>query len=244
MVRYPCRRMINLTRIHAKIGMMGARLASSLAVSTPYRTAAAKASAFKRELFQIEVKRGGATIGSGTKVPLGSVVTPRTAIGDGTGFTGPVFVEGPAHVSFGPWCAIGHGLRVITTAHNIDVVNMHMPLQEQLELPSYYGSKGPVIVGGAVWIGDGVTILGGVTIGPGAVAGAGAVVAKDVRPFAVVVGNPAREIRRRFSDDVVACLTEISWWDWPLDRIHRNRSFFARLPAPGAADDLRRQVTD
>ena len=61
--------------------------------------------------------------------------------------------------------------------------------------------------------------MSGVTVGDGAVVGACAVVASDVRPYAVVVGNPAREIRRRFSDAQVDALLGIAWWDWPMEKI-------------------------
>jgi chloramphenicol O-acetyltransferase type B len=76
-------------------------------------------------------------------------------------------------------------------------------------------SRGPVTIGNDVWIGLGALILSGVTVGDGAVIAANAVVTKDVRPYAIVGGNPAREIRRRFRDDQVDRLLEIRWWDWP-----------------------------
>jgi carbonic anhydrase/acetyltransferase-like protein (isoleucine patch superfamily) len=73
------------------------------------------------------------------------------------------------------------------------------------------------VVGSDVWIGRGATILSGITIGHGAVIGANSVVATDVRPFAVIVGNPGREVRRRFPDEEVDGLLRVSWWDWPID---------------------------
>lgn len=75
------------------------------------------------------------------------------------------------------------------------------------------------IVGHDVWIGRGARILGPVTIGHGAVVGAYSLVTKDVRPYAIVVGTPAREIRRRFADDVVEALLRTAWWDWPDDKL-------------------------
>lgn len=83
-------------------------------------------------------------------------------------------------------------------------------------------SKGDIEVGNDVWIGIKALILSGIKIGNGAVVGAGAVVAKDVRPYAIVVGNPAREIRRRFTDDQIAALESIAWWDWPVDKILKH----------------------
>ena len=76
-----------------------------------------------------------------------------------------------------------------------------------------------IIIGHDVWIGAGVTIMSGVRIGNGAVVGANAVVAKDIPPYAIVVGNPARVIKYRFAEDVIAKLQAIKWWNWPVERI-------------------------
>ena len=76
-------------------------------------------------------------------------------------------------------------------------------------------SKGDVVIDSDVWIGRGATILFGSTIGHGAVIGAEAGVSGSVRPYSVVVGNPESEVKRRFSDALLA----IRWWDWPMERI-------------------------
>jgi phosphonate metabolism protein (transferase hexapeptide repeat family) len=76
-----------------------------------------------------------------------------------------------------------------------------------------------VTLGHDVWLGHGVIVLPGVSIGTGAAIGAGAVVTKDIPPFAVAVGNPARVIRFRFPADIRAALMEIAWWDWPRERL-------------------------
>jgi hypothetical protein len=75
----------------------------------------------------------------------------------------------------------------------------------------------PTVIGNDVWIGQDVSILRGLTIGDGAVIAASAVVTKDVPPFAIVGGNPARFIRWRFQPDIIEALTELRWWryDWP-----------------------------
>ncbi|PWK58093.1 DapH/DapD/GlmU-related protein [Roseicyclus mahoneyensis] len=75
-----------------------------------------------------------------------------------------------------------------------------------------------VSVGHDVWIGHGVTVLAGVSIGTGAVVGAGSVVTRDVAPYTVVVGAPARPIKRRFSEAQEGALMQIAWWDWDHDR--------------------------
>jgi virginiamycin A acetyltransferase len=79
--------------------------------------------------------------------------------------------------------------------------------------------KGQVLIGNDVWIGDGVTILGGVRICDGAVVAAGAIVTKDVPPYAVVGGNPARIIKYRFDEDTIKRLERIQWWNWSSEEI-------------------------
>ena len=76
-----------------------------------------------------------------------------------------------------------------------------------------------VTIGHDVWIGHGVTILAGVTVGTGAVIGAGAVVSKDVAPFEIVGGVPARPLKRRFTPQQAEALLEIAWWDWDHARL-------------------------
>ncbi len=76
-----------------------------------------------------------------------------------------------------------------------------------------------VTLGPDVWLGPGVIVLPGVTIGAGAAIGAGAVVTKDVPPFAIMVGNPARLLRFRFPENVCASLLRLAWWDWPRDKL-------------------------
>jgi acetyltransferase-like isoleucine patch superfamily enzyme len=80
-------------------------------------------------------------------------------------------------------------------------------------------SKGNIVIGSDVWIGSHVIILSGVNIGHGAVIGAGSVVAKDVQPYSIVVGNPIREIRKRFSQDVIEKLLTIQWWNYTDEKI-------------------------
>ncbi len=83
-------------------------------------------------------------------------------------------------------------------------------------------NRGDTVIGADVWIGSEAWILPGVTIGPGAIIAAKAVVTRDVAPYAVVAGNPARETRRRFDAPTIDSLLEIAWWDWPRDKITRN----------------------
>lgn len=88
-----------------------------------------------------------------------------------------------------------------------------------------------VTLGHDVWVGHGATILAGVTVGTGAVIGAGAVVSKDVPPYAVVVGVPARVIRYRFEPDLRARLIALAWWDWDDARLAAAVEDFRQLDA-------------
>ena len=90
------------------------------------------------------------------------------------------------------------------------------------DVTSAWDHKGDIVIGNDVWIGYEAVVMAGVTIGDGAIIGARAVVTKDVPPYTIVGGVPARKIRRRFSDDVIARLLELKWWDWPAERIQRN----------------------
>jgi virginiamycin A acetyltransferase len=85
-----------------------------------------------------------------------------------------------------------------------------------------YPKKGDTIVGNDVWIGYGATIMPGVNIGDGAIIASNSTVTKDVAPYTIVGGNPAREISKRFSDEKIQRLLNIQWWDWPIEKITRN----------------------
>ncbi len=82
-----------------------------------------------------------------------------------------------------------------------------------------YPTKGDTTVGHDVWIGYGVTIMPGITIGDGAIIATKSVVTKDVAPYTIVGGNPAKEIKKRFSEEKIKKLLDIKWWDWPIEKI-------------------------
>ncbi|KQT69816.1 MULTISPECIES: CatB-related O-acetyltransferase [unclassified Aureimonas] len=84
------------------------------------------------------------------------------------------------------------------------------------------GWKGDTVVGDDVWIGEGATILPGVRIGSGAIVAMGSMVTGDVPPYAIVAGNPARLVRRRFDEATIERLLALGWWSWPADKISRN----------------------
>jgi len=82
--------------------------------------------------------------------------------------------------------------------------------------------EGPIVIGNDVWIGYGATIMANVTIGDGAVIASNAIVTKDVPPYAVVGGVPAKIIKYRFDPETIEKLLEMKWWDWPEEKIVEN----------------------
>lgn len=85
----------------------------------------------------------------------------------------------------------------------------------------------PIDIGSDVWLGSNVIVLPGVSIGHGAVVGAGGVVTKDVPPYAIAVGCPARTVRYRFSESQIELLLASKWWEWPEERLMQSAELFA-----------------
>jgi virginiamycin A acetyltransferase len=85
-----------------------------------------------------------------------------------------------------------------------------------------YPQKGDIVIGNDVWIGYNATIMAGVNIGDGAIIATNSTVVKDVEPYCIVGGNPATEIKKRFSDDIIEKLLQIKWWNWEIEKISAN----------------------
>lgn len=85
-----------------------------------------------------------------------------------------------------------------------------------------YPQKGNINIGNDVWIGYNATIMAGVTIGDGAIVATNSTVIKDVDPYSIVGGNPAKEIKKRFPKEVITKLLELQWWNWDIEKITRN----------------------
>ena len=85
-----------------------------------------------------------------------------------------------------------------------------------------YPQKGNIHIGNDVWIGYNATIMAGVTIGDGAIIATNATLTKDVEPYSIVGGNPAKEIKKRFSEEVITKLLELQWWHWDIEKITKN----------------------
>ena len=85
-----------------------------------------------------------------------------------------------------------------------------------------YPQKGDINIGNDVWIGYNATIMAGVTVGDGAIIATNSTVINDVEPYSIVGGNPAKEIKKRFSEDVIEKLLAIKWWNWDIEKITKN----------------------
>ncbi|MFH6599202.1 CatB-related O-acetyltransferase [Ectopseudomonas khazarica] len=94
-------------------------------------------------------------------------------------------------------------------------------IDEAADVSAYAFSRGDVVIGSDVWLCTGAMILSGVSIGDGAVVAAGAVVSRDVEPYSIVAGNPARHVRWRFSEDERQALLAARWWEWPEDEVRQ-----------------------
>lgn len=93
---------------------------------------------------------------------------------------------------------------------------------ENAMIEKSYPNKGDIIIGNDVWIGYNATIMGGVTIGDGAIIATNATVTKNVEPYTIVGGNPAKEIRKRFKQEMIDLLLQITWWNWDIETITKN----------------------
>lgn len=126
-------------------------------------------------------------------------------------------------LEIGRFCAIAEGARFVMSGggHAAEGFSTYPFEIFGLALDGAEPGASPrdTVIGHDVWIGREAMILPGARIGSGAIIGAGAVVVGVVRPYAIMVGNPAREIRRRFDDATVEALLALAWWDWPGDRI-------------------------
>lgn len=131
----------------------------------------------------------------------------------------------------GKFCSIACGAKFIFNSANHTLSSLStypFPLffeewdLDVADITKAWDNKGDIIIGNDVWIGYEAVILSGVTIGDGAVIGTRAVVTKDVAPYTIVGGLPARPIRKRFPQETIDALLKMRWWDWPREQIIKN----------------------
>ena len=134
-------------------------------------------------------------------------------------------------LQIGKFCSIACGAKFLFNSANHKLSSLStypFPLffeewgLEKKGVTNAWDNKGDIIIGNDVWIGYEAVILAGVTIGDGAIIGTRAVVTKDVPPYTIVGGVPAKPIKRRFPEETISALLEIQWWNWSEERIARN----------------------
>lgn len=141
----------------------------------------------------------------------------------------------------GKFCQIASGVRFIMNGanHGMNGISTY-PFKvcggawAKADLDSV--SKGNTVIGNDVWIGNNVTIMPGITVGDGAILGANSVITKDVEPYTIVGGNPAKEIRKRFDAETIQFLCTLEWWHWDVAKITQHLDLLTR----GNASELRR----
>ena len=134
--------------------------------------------------------------------------------------------------SIGKFCSIAPGVQIGLNNHPTNWVSSHsfayskhyMFRKDQISFEGLVTK--PSIIGNDVWIGSNVTILAGVNIGHGAIIGANSLVNKDVEPYQIVAGSPAKPLRKRFDDDLIEKLLQVKWWDWDHQFIKKNIDSF------------------
>ena len=134
-------------------------------------------------------------------------------------------------LKIGKFCSIACGTKFLFNSanHALDSLSTYpFPLffeewnLEKEKVTDAWDNRGDIVIGNDVWIGYEAVILSGVTIGDGAIIGTRAVVTKDVPPYTIVGGVPAKPIRKRFDEKVIKELLKIKWWDWTEEKIARN----------------------
>ena len=137
-------------------------------------------------------------------------------------------------LKIGKFCSIACGAKFLFNSANHTVKSLTtypFPIffeewgLDVRDITTAWDNKGDIVIGNDVWIGYEAVIMSGVTIGDGAIIGTRAVVTKDVPPYTIVGGVPAKQIRKRFSEETISELLELKWWDLTFEKISQNIEF-------------------
>lgn len=138
---------------------------------------------------------------------------------------GKISQHGHGGVKVGKFCSIANGVQaVFLWDHRTDWIST-FPFSQKMgwvEVPTEGTRDEKIVIGNDVWIGANVVLLGGAEVLDGAVIGAYSVVAGTISPYTIAVGNPAKAIKKRFSDEEIKVLLKIAWWNWTDEKIREN----------------------
>ena len=173
-----------------------------------------------------------------------AITNPNIIVGDYTIYND--FVSDPTHFEknnvlyhypinndkliIGKFCSIACGAKFIFTSANHTLKSLStypFPIffeewkLDKKNVTSAWDNKGDIVIGNDVWIGYEAVVLSGVHIGDGAIIGTRAVVTKDIPPYTIVGGTPAKEIKKRFDHETINKLQQIQWWNWPFEKIQQ-----------------------
>jgi virginiamycin A acetyltransferase len=162
-------------------------------------------------------------------------------IGRNTSLWGPgIYVQARgAPIDIGNFCSIARHVSLHGYYHDATRITTYYVGRNVLGRPieDEVVSRGPITVGHDVWMGTGVQVMSGVAVGTGAILGAGSVVTRDVPPYAVAVGAPAKVVRLRFDEAVVERLLASRWWEWSHDEIRARAPLFTQPVTPALLDE-------
>lgn len=147
--------------------------------------------------------------------------------------------DNKSQLEIGKFCSIGPDVKIFLGGnHHTDWISTfpfgHAPGSEVFGKPiqDHPTSRGDIIIGNDVWIGGGAVLMSGINLGDGAVVGAQAMVTRNIQPYTIVAGNPAKQVSQRFSDDEIIFLQDIKWWDQPDNVISLIREYLCDKPTP------------
>lgn len=183
----------------------------------------------KSAVIQLSEIHGRTEIGENCKI-YGALIGGKIKIGRYTSLWGPN-IHVLAHnniIEIGNFCSIARDVTIQEYFHDYNKLTTYFIgkniFGDAVENESI--SKGNIIIGNDVWIGTGVQIMSGTTIGNGAVIAANATVTKDIPPYAIVAGAPAKIIKYRFNPHEIDILQKLEWWNWDLSKIKANKTLF------------------